>query len=47
MSNLPDEDQGDIDAAIAIIKARAGRLLTEEEIIAELESGDWDLATVH
>jgi len=41
-----DEDQDDLDAAIAIIKAKAGRPLTEEEVIAELENGDWDLVTV-
>lgn len=42
-----DEDQDDIDAAIAIIKAKVGRPLTDEEIIAELENGDWDLVTAH
>lgn len=47
MSNRPDEDQDDIDAAIAIIKAKAGRPLSDEEIIAELENGDWDLTAAH
>lgn len=42
-----DEDQDDIDAAIAIIKAKASRPLSDEEIIAELENGDWDLTAVH
>lgn len=42
-----DEDQDDIDAAIAIIKTKAGRSLSDEEIIAELENGDWDLTAAH
>lgn len=47
MSNLPDEDQDDLDAAIAIITAMAGRPLTDQELIKVLERGDWDLVTVH
>lgn len=42
-----DEDADDLDAAIAIIRASAGRPLSDEEIIAELEQGGWDLVTVH
>lgn len=41
------EDLNEMDMAILHILVKAGRPLTHEEIIAELERGEWDLATVH